>query len=368
MQLKCNKIDLLNGVNTVLKAVSSRTTLPILQCILLQTTDSQLKLIGNDLELGIETKVNARIEENGSIALDARIFSEIVKKLPDNEVTIIVDGNNHTTIKCEKTKFNISGYPGNEFIQLPLIEKNNSFVISQSIFKEMIRQTIFSIALEEIRPVFTGELLEVKNQKFSIVSVDGYRVSTREAEIEEKTDDFKVIVPGKTLNEMHKILSQDEDELITIYYTDKHVLFEIDNTIVVSRLLEGEFPKYDQMFLMDYEIKANVDRKKMIMSLERAALITRENKKNPIKIEIKSNEMIITSNTEIGNVYEEIDIQKEGKEIIIAFNPKYLIDALKVIDDDYVDIQFTNSSNPCIIRKVDGDDFKYLILPIRLSS
>lgn len=368
MQLKCNKIDLLNGVNTVLKAVSSRTTLPILQCILLQATNDELKLIGNDLELGIESKVKANISENGSIALEARIFSEIVKKLPDNEVTIKVDENHLTTIHCEKSKFTISGHPGSEFIQLPKIEKNKSFSLPQLVIKEMIRQTIFSIAVEEIRPIFTGELLEVKDQKFNIVSVDGYRVSIRETLIKKPIEDFKIVVPGKTLSEIHKILSSLEDDYITIYYTDKHVLFEFEDSIVVSRLLEGDFPKYDQIFSKDYEIMATVDRKNAIMSLERAALITRENKKNPIKIEIKEKSMIITSNTEIGNVYEEIDIKKEGKEIEIAFNPKYLIDALKVIDDEFVNLQFTNALNPCIIRKIDGDDFKYLILPIRLNN
>lgn len=368
MQLICNKIDLLNGVNTVLKAVSSRTTLPILQCILLQATNDELKLISNDLELGIESQVKASIKEKGSIALEARIFSEIVKRLPDSEVIITVDENHLTTIECEKSKFNISGHPGSEFIQLPQIEKNNSFTVSQGIFKEMIRQTIFSIAIEEIRPIFTGELLEVKDDKFNIVSVDGYRVSIRETVLENQTKDFKVVVPGKTLNEINKILSSFEDELMTIYYTDKHILFELEDSIVVSRLLEGDFPKYDQIFSKDYEIIATIDRKNLIQSLERAALITRENKKNPIKIEIKDQTMLITSNTEIGNVREELDIKKEGKEIEIAFNPKYLIDALKVIDDDLVNLQFTNSLNPCIIRKIDGDDYKYLILPIRLNS
>lgn len=368
MQLICNKIDLLNGVNTVLKAVSSRTTLPILQCILLQATNDELKLISNDLELGIESQVKASIKEKGSIALEARIFSEIVKRLPDSEVIITVDENHLTTIECEKSKFNISGHPGSEFIQLPQIEKQKSFTISQAIFKEMIRQTIFSIAVEEIRPIFTGELLEVKDKKFNIVSVDGYRVSIRETDLDQATQDFKVVVPGKTLNEINKIISSYEEDYMTIYYTDKHILFELDDSIVVSRLLEGDFPKYDQIFSKDYEIIATIDRKNLIHSLERAALITRENKKNPIKIEIKDQNMIITSNTEIGNVREELDISQEGKEIEIAFNPKYLIDALKVIDDDMVNLQFTNALNPCIIRKIDGDDYKYLILPIRLNN
>lgn len=368
MKIKCQKEDLLIGVNTVLKAVSSKTTLPILQCIFLQASNNELKLITNDLELGIESRIHSTIYENGSIALEARIFSEIVKKLPDSEVMIEVDENKLTTIQCEKSKFNISGYPGNEFIQLPDIERLNSFQISQLTFKNMIHQTIFSIAIEEIRPVLTGELIEVKNNRLNIVSVDGFRISIRETQLDHNIDDFHVIVPGKTLNEISKILSTFEEDHMNVYYTDKHILFELESTIVVSRLLNGDFPKYDQIFSKDYEILATIDRKQLILGLERAALITRENKKNPIKMEIKNNSMIITSNTEIGNVYEEIEIKKQGKEIEIAFNPKYLIDALKVIEDEFVDLQFTNSLNPCIIRKIGGEDYKYLILPIRLKN
>ncbi len=368
MQLLCNKNDLLNGVNTVLKAVSSRTTLPILQCILMQATAEGLILVSNDLELGIECRVKANIIEKGSIAIEAKIFSEIIRKLPDTDVSIQVDQNNLTTIRCEKSKFSICGQPGAEFIQLPKVEKDNAFSISQPVLKEMIRQTIFSIAVEEIRPIFTGELLEVKNQKFNIVSVDGYRVSIRETLIEKPIDDFKLVVPGKTLNEIHKILSNEDSDTVTLYYTDKHILFEFMDSIVVSRLLEGDFPKYDQIFSRDYETLAMIDRKRAVLSLERAALITRENKKNPVKIEIRENSMIITSNTDLGNVYEEMDVKREGKEIEIAFNPKYLIDALKVIEDDYVNLQFTNALNPCIIRQIDGEDYKYLVLPIRLNQ
>lgn len=368
MKLTCSKINLLNGVNTVLKAVSTRTTLPILQCILLQATNDGFKLISNDLELGIESRIEAFITETGSVALEAKIFSEIVKKLPDSNINILVDENNLTTIICEKTKFTISGHPGSEFIQLPSVTKKNSFSISQVELKEMIRQTIFSIAIEEIRPILTGELIEVKENKYNMVSIDGFRVSIRTKMLDHPIDDFKVIIPGKTLNEISKILASDEDEIVSIYYTDKHILFEIYDSIVVSRLLNGEFPNYNQMFNNDYETLVTIDRKQILMSLERASLIARESKKNPIKIKINDKNMIITSNTELGNVYDEIDIKKEGKEIEIAFNPKYLIDALKVIDDEEISMQFTSALNPCIIRPIEGNAFEYLILPIRVNN
>lgn len=367
MKLSCNKADLLDGVNTVLKAVSSRTTIPILQCILLQANQDSFKLVGNDLELGIESKVNAIINESGSVALESKMFSEIVRKLPDADITIFVDENNITTITCEKSKFTISGQAGSEYIHLPQVNKDNSFIMSQLNLKEMIRQTIFSIALEEIRPIFTGELLECKDNTLNMVSVDGYRVSIRNIEIEKDIDDFKLVIPGKTLNEISKILFSDDEDLVTIFYTDKHVLFEIDNSIIVSRLLEGEFPKYDQMFSKDYETLMKINRRDLINSLERAALITRDSKKNPIKMQIENQSLIITSNTEMGNLFEEIDINGEGEALEIAFNPKYLIDALKAIDDETVNFQFTSSLNPCIIQQSNGNDYKYLILPIRIN-
>lgn len=368
MKIHCSKSNLLNGVNTSLKAVSTRTTLPILQCILLQATGDSFKLVSNDLELGIESYVQADIIESGSIALDAKIFSEIVKKLPDAEVTITVDESNLTTIVCEKSVFKIPGQPGTEFIQLPQITKDKFVSISQSLLKEMIAQTIFSIAVKEIKPILTGELLEIKNNVLSIVSMDGYRISIRQATLEEGAMDTTVVIPGKTLNEIGKILSSDEAEMLSIYFTDKHVLFELEDSIVVSRLLEGAYPKYASLFSTDYDTLITVNKKELMMSIERAALIARESKKSPIKMAITSNVLAITSNTELGNVHEEILTNQIGEDLEIAFNPKYLIDALKVIDDEEICLQFTNALNPCIIRQVEGDDFKYLNMPIRINA
>lgn len=368
MKLTCSKSDLLNGVNTVLKAVSTRTTLPILECILLQATSEGFKLISNDLELGIESNVNANIIETGTVALKAKIFSEIVKKLPDNEVELTVDAKNYTTIKCEKSKFNISGQSGDEFIPLPKVSMEKSIKVSQFKLKEMIRQTIFSIALEEIRPILTGELLELKSNQLNVVSLDVHRVSIRKLDFETEVEDMMVVVPGKTLNEISKILDTAEEKEVMVYFTDKHILFELDESIIVSRLLEGDFPKYEQFFSKDYDTLIKINKRELLMSIDRAALISRESKKNPIKITIKDNSMIITSNTEFGDVYEEIDIEKEGNELEIAFNPKYFIDALKIIDDDFIHLQFTNSHSPCIIKQVDGDEYKYLIVPIRIRS
>ena len=247
MKLTCTNNDLLNGVNTVLKAISNRTTLPILECILLEADGDYLKLTGNDLEIGIESKLAANIEKTGSIALEAKIFSEIVRKLPDGEVFISVDSNYMTTIKCENSEFRISGQNGDNFPELPKVEKDKYFVLKQGVLKDIIRQTIFSIATEETRPVLTGELFQIKNNVLRLVSVDGYRVSYRETPLSVEREDQEVIVPGKTLGEISKILSSD-DEDVYIYFTDNHILFDLGDSMVVSRLLEGEYLKYENSF------------------------------------------------------------------------------------------------------------------------
>lgn len=367
MHIRCQQETLLNSVNTVLKAVSNRTTLPILECILIETKNDQLILVGNDLELGIESTISSEVLSQGHVALEAKIFSEIIRKLPNEIVEISVDENFMTTIRCQNSKFQIAGQSGTDFPELPKVEKLQGITLPQPKLKDMIRQTIFSVAQEETRPILTGELLQLKDGGFNMVSVDGYRISYRHTPLSIDNEDTDVVVPGKTLGEISKILSGEESDLVTIYFTDKHVLFDLGGSIVVSRLLEGEFLKYEQSFSNDYETKALVNRKAFLMSIERAALISREGKKNPIKIELTQESMIITSNTELGTAREEIQVSLQGKDLLIAFNPRYLIEALRSIEDEEVEIYFISSLSPCIIQPVDGNNFKYLILPIRLS-
>jgi len=240
MKLVCSKTNLLNGVQIVSKAVPSKTTMSILECILVDATKNEIKLTANDMELGIETKIEGTIIEKGMIALDAKIFLEIVRKLPDNEITIETDSSFRTTITCEKAKFNIIGKSGEDFSYLPEIEKNDSVIVSQFTLKEVIRQTIFSISDNDNNKLMTGELFEIKGDNLKVVSLDGHRISIRNIKLKNSYSDKKVVVPGKTLNEISKILSGDADKDVSIFFTLRHILFEFDNTIVVSRLIEGE--------------------------------------------------------------------------------------------------------------------------------
>jgi DNA polymerase-3 subunit beta len=231
MKIICQKSSLLKSVNISLKAVPSKTTMPILECILIDATTSQIKFTSNDMELGIETIVEGRIEEKGMIALDAKIFYEIIRRLPDNDITIRTDDKFVATITCEKAKFNIPGKSGEDFAYLPVIEREESLSISQYTLKEMIRQTIFSIAMNENNRLMTGELFEIKDNCLKIVSLDGHRISIRKMPLKGEYTNRKLVVPGKTLSEISKILSGEVDDQVSIFFTKNHILFEFDRQL-----------------------------------------------------------------------------------------------------------------------------------------
>ena len=258
MKIICSKSNLVKGVGIVSKAVPSKTTMPILECILIDATTDIIKLTANDMELGIETIVEGDIVKKGMIAIDARIFSEIVRKLPDNEVVIEADDNLQTTITCEKAKFNISSKAGDEFSYLPYVEKNETITLSQFTLKEIIRQTIFSIADNDSNKLMTGELFQIEGNMLRVVSLDGHRISIRKTELKETYGPRKVVVPGKTLMEVSKILSGEVDSEVIISFTNNHIVFEFDHTVVVSRLIEGEYFRIDQMLSSDYETKVKL--------------------------------------------------------------------------------------------------------------
>ena len=367
MKLICSKNELLKSVNISLKAVPSKTTMPILECILIDASASEIKFTTNDMELGIETKVKGIIEEKGIIALDAKIFSDIIRKLPDNDVVIQTDANLNTTITCEKAKFTIPGKEGDDFAYLPVIEKNEGIELSQFTLKEVIRQTIFSIAVNENNKLMTGELFEIKNNILKVVSLDGHRIAIRKIELKESYSDKKVVVPGKTLNEISKILSGEVEDLVRIFFTDNHIVFEFDDTIVVSRLIEGEYFRIDQMLSSDYETKVCINKREFLDCIDRATLFVKESDKKPIIINIEDESMQLSINSQIGSMKEDIDIEKEGKDIMIGFNPKFLIDALKVIDDEQISIFLVNPKAPCFIKD-EKESYIYLILPVNFNT
>lgn len=367
MKLVCPKNNLLKSVNIVLKAIPGKTTMPILECILIDASANTIKFTANDMELGIETTVDGTIIEKGIVAIDAKIFSDIIRKLPDNDVTIETDEKLTTTITCEKAKFSISGQSGEDFSYLPYVEKNESIVVSQFTLKEIIRQTIFSIAANENNKMMTGELFEVNGNILRVVSLDGHRISIRKIELKEEYPYIKVVVPGKTLIEISKILSGETEDEVNIFFTKNHIVFEFDDTTVVSRLIEGEYFRIDQMLSSDYETKVQINKREFIDCIDRATLMVKESDKKPIIISISDGTMELKIQSQIGSMDEEIDIVKEGKDILIGFNPRFLIDALRVIDDEMVDIYLMNPKAPCFIRD-EQQSYIYLILPVNFMA
>ena len=366
MKLICSKNELLKSVNISLKAVPSKTTMPILECILIDASATEIKFTTNDMELGIETKVTGMILEKGVVALDARLFSEIIRKLPDNDVTIETDDKLNTTITCEKAKFSIPGRSGEDFAYLPVIEKNEGITLSQFTLKEVIRQTIFSIAANENNKLMTGELFEIKGDTLKVVSLDGHRIAIRKIELKETYPDRKVVVPGKTLSEISKILSGETEDQVEIFFTENHIVFEFDETVVVSRLIEGEYFRIDQMLSSDYETKVQINKKEFLNCIDRATLFVKEGDKKPIIINIQDGGMELSIHSQIGSMKEDIDIAKEGKDIMIGFNPRFLIDALRVIDDEEISIYLVNPKAPCFIKD-EQESYIYLILPVNFS-
>lgn len=367
MKIICQQHKLINSINIALKAVSSKTTMPILECLIIDASSDSIKLIANDLEIGIETMLEGNIIEQGSVALNAKIFSDIIRKLPDSDIVIETVENNKTTIMSEKSKFEIHGFGTEEFPYLPNVEKKNPVVLSQFSLKEVIRQTVFSIADNESSKIMSGLLFEIIENNLRVVSLDGSRISVRNIQLDNNYDDIEVIVPGKTLSEVSKILSGEVADEVNMYFTDRHILFEFDQTIVLSRLIEGEYFNIDRMFSSDYETKLKINKKDMLDCIDRSILLVKETDKKPIVFKITDNKIEFKMNSSLGSMNDEINIDKTGKDIIIGFNPKFLVDALRVIDDETIEIYLIDQKSPCFIKD-EQETYMYLILPVNINT
>ena len=369
MKLEFKKDALLNGINIVSKAIPSRTTMSILECILIDADASEIKLTGNDMELGIETKVEGSILERGKIALEAKLFYEIIRKLPDGETPVVITSDNrfNTIIECENAVFNIQGRDGEEFSYLPYIERDQHISLTQFTLKEAIRQTIFSISPNDSNKMMTGELFQVTDNELKVVSLDGHRMSIRKVELKDHYENIKVIVPGKTLGEISKILNGDNDSEVQIFFSTNHIMFEFNDTIVLSRLIEGEYFRINQMLSSDYETKVTLNRRDFMDAIDRASILVRENDKKPLILNFTDEEMELKMHSAFGTMDARLAITKFGKDLMIGFNPKFLGDALRIIDDEEVTLYMMNPKSPCFIRD-EEETYIYLILPVNFNA
>ncbi len=373
MKIICEKEKLLKGINSVVRGVPTRTTMPILEGILIQTNKNELKLTSYDLELGIEYTMECEVQQEGNTVVNSIMFSEIIRKLPDTDISIELNENNLLVIECEGSLYKLSTMNPDEFPELPKITVENSIETEQRVLKNMIRKTIFAVSIEENRPIFTGCLFEVINNRLNVVAIDGFRMGWVSNSINKASNDFKAVIPGKTLNEVNKIILDSFDN-IKIGVSKNQAIFEMENCKIVTRLLDGEFLNYSSVIPNNWETRIRINKNSIQNCFERVSLISsssiEKEKKYPVKISIDVGKVVISCTNQTGDAKEEIYTETEGKELEIGVNPKYFLDALKAIDDEEIFISFGSNISPCVIKSIDesSKDYTYMILPIRMKE
>ncbi len=371
MKMICEKDNLLKAINSVTKAVASKTTMPILEGILIQTNENNVKFTTYDLEIGIEYIIECDVKEQGATVVNSIMFSEIIRRLPDTEITITVNENNLLVIECEGSLYKLATMNPEEFPELPKIDIENSIQLEQNCLKDMVKKTIFAVSAEENRPIFTGCLFEIKENKLNVVAVDGFRLAWKSKFLNNKVNDFSAVIPGRTLNEINKILL-DSFDMIQIGISKNQALFEMEKCKIVTRLLDGEFLNYSSVIPSNWETRIRVDKNAIQNCFERVSLISassiEKEKKYPVKVLVDIGKVTISCTNQTGDAKEEMYVSTEGKNLEAGFNPKYFLDALRAIDDQEVFIDFGSSISPCIIRPVDDGDYIYMVLPIRMKE
>ncbi|NMA48957.1 MAG: DNA polymerase III subunit beta [Tissierellia bacterium] len=365
MKFKVEQKDLTKHISIAQKGISTRSTLQILDGILIEAKKDKIKLTATDLEISIETFVDADVEATGKIVLNSRIFGDIVKRLPNDVIEFTVKDKG-VNIKCQNVEFNIIGNPGEDYPNLPITIEENSFKIGKDLFKSAIRQTVFATTQDETRPSLTGVLVEMDHGFITFVSLDGYRLALRKIKTDYSLDN-KIIIPGRTLNELNKILDDSEEDL-AISISQGQIIFNIGDTLMYSKLLEGQFFNYRDIMRSEHNTSIRVNRNGFQNTLERASLLAKEEKANLIKLSITDGEFVIKSNSEMGDVYEEVPAKVKGEDLNIAFNSRYILEGIKIITSDEIVLNFVGSLNPCIINGVDDDNYTYLVLPVRLAQ
>ncbi|MCD7777826.1 MAG: DNA polymerase III subunit beta [Clostridiales bacterium] len=365
MKIKINKDRLMHNINIANKAVVSKTTMNILECILLIADENGIKLISNNLDMGIETDYfEGNVEEEGKIALEGKFFSDVIRSCPSQDISIDTDEKFITKIKSGKSEIKMSGRDPEIFPLLPEIAEDLCYNIEAAKFKDMIRKTIFAVASENIKPVLTGEYIEINDNDINMVGIDGYRIACGSSQLLKGNDDsFSVIVPGNSLNEIGRLISDEEE--IEMYFTENHMMVRFKECTLLTTLIEGKYLKYKHFFTGDFKTKVVIKKDEVLSCLDRVLLISKDVKKSPVKVQIGENVIELSSISEIlGSMYESIDCDVTGDGLTIGFNPKYMHEIFKNIDAEEVTVIFNSSLSPCVIQG--EEEYKYLLLPLRL--
>lgn len=371
MKFKCKKERLTQALNYVSKNVAQKTTMPILEGVLIETLDKKIKLTTNDLEIGTEYLLDCIIESSGSTVIDLKTFNEIIRKIESEEIEFILE-NNIFIIKSESGIFKLQTMNHEEYTRLPVFNVEQEIEISQKKFKEMVRKTVFATSADNNRPVYTGSLIVVENNILTVVAIDGFRMAVEKHFIEKDTNDFRAIIPAKALTEIIKTMSDNEEDNIKIGVNKNQALFKMGECTVVTRIIQGEYINYNNIIPAEYETKVIISKKNILETLERVSIFAKEisekDKKVPVKIKIDVDNLEISCISVTGDAKEKVNAEVEGKQNEIGFNPRYLIEAFKVIEDEKIILEFSSSIAPLIIKPLTGNEYIYMVLPVKLKE
>lgn len=366
MKFTVNKSDITEAVSNIQRAVSTKTSIPALEGILLSATETGLELCAYDLELGITTVIPAFVMEPGKAVLSAKLFSDIVRRTPAETVTVSVDEKNMATLESGYSRFSIIGIPAEEFPELPKLSDSTQISLPGALLKSMIRQTLFAIAESDAKPIHQGSLFSLENGILDVISVDGYRLAVRREPVD-FSEDLSFVVPGKTLSELLKLI-KDSEEPVEISAGRRHILFKIDNYTVISSLLEGEFLNYKAAIPPESQTEVVLKTREAIDSVERVSLLITDRLKSPIRCLFDNNEVKLNCTTSMGRASDQLDVEMTGQSVEIGFNNRYLLEALRNTECDEVKVQLGGPLSPMKVVPKEGDSFLFLVLPVRLKS
>lgn len=365
MKITCERASIVEAVLNVQRAVSTKSCLTALEGILVKTGENKIELCGYDLEIGITTTIDAKILEPGEIVIGAKIFSDIIRRLPGETVELDTNEKLVTTIKSGASVFSLTGITPSEFPELPIVDSGSAFCINSSLLKSMIKQTIFAVSDSDAKPINTGTLFEIAGGSINLVSVDGYRLAKRTEKVD-MTQEFKFVVPGKALNEILKLIPE-EDETIHVAVGKRHITFQIASYNIISRLLEGEFLDYTAAIPVEYTTDIRASARELMDSIERVSLVITDRIKSPVRCQFANNSVKISCVTNVGTASDEAYLEMEGEKVEIGFNNRYMLDALKNTDCDEVRLQMNGPLSPLKILPKEGEEFIFLVLPVRLK-
>ena len=364
MELLCDGMDLADAVSTVIKATSSKTTNPILEGIKIKAFGNVLELTATDSELSITKKIKADVTKEGEIVVPGNFFSNYIRRLTNEQIKLSIISGNQLKVNYNDSEGFIQCYNADEFPNMKKIDNEEYFEISQKALKDLINKTIFAVAIDDSRPILKGVLFEINENTITSVALDGYRLALCKKNIASTNISTSIIIPSRSLFEISKLL-QDSDDLIKVFIKNNTIMINVDNVEILSRLLEGDFINYKQILPSEFKTECVVNKNQFDDTLDRASLLAKFDKNNLVKFEIKENNMLITSNSEIGNIKENLTVNLKGNDIVIAFNVRYLVDVLKTVNDEFLKIKLNSSFSPCVIQALESDEYLFLILPVR---